>query len=152
MTEAKNMTVKNILKDHDGPLITCRPEDTIDTVATILASKRIGALPVHDGDRNLVGIISERDVVRGLAEKGNACIDLNVSDLMTADVATCQPGDTIKDVMQIMARRHIRHLPVMEDGKLLDMLSQRDVMEYRLEATELEANVLRDRVRVMGST
>jgi len=145
------MSVKNILKDHGGHLITCRPEDTIDTVATILASKKIGALPVRDADRNLVGIISERDIVRGMAEKGSACVNLKVSDLMTADVATCLPEDSIKDVMEIMARRHIRHLPVMEDGNLLDMLSQRDVMEYRLEATELEANVLRDRVRVMGS-
>ena len=86
-----------------------------------------------------------------MAEKGSASVNLKVSDLMTADVATCLPGDSIKDVMEIMARRHIRHLPVMEEGNLLDMLSQRDVMEYRLEATELEANVLRDRVRVMGS-
>jgi CBS domain-containing protein len=145
------MSVKNILKDHGGHLITCRPEDTIDTVATILASKKIGALPVRDAERNLVGIISERDVVRGMAEKGSASVNLKVRDLMTADVATCLPEDSIKDVMEIMARRHIRHLPVMEDGNLLDMLSQRDVMEYRLEATELEANVLRDRVRVMGS-
>jgi len=145
------MSVKNILKDHGGHLITCRPEDTIDTVATILASKKIGALPVREAERNLVGIISERDVVRGMAEKGSASVNLKVSDLMTADVATCLPDDSIKDVMEIMARRHIRHLPVMEEGNLLDMLSQRDVMEYRLEATELEANVLRDRVRVMGS-
>ena len=145
------MSVKNILKDHGGHLITCRPEDTIDTVATILASKKIGALPVRDAECNLVGIISERDVVRGMAEKGSASVNLKVSDLMTVDVATCLPDDSIKDVMEIMARRHIRHLPVMEEGNLLDMLSQRDVMEYRLEATELEANVLRDRVRVMGS-
>ena len=146
------MSVKNILKDHGGQLITCRPEDTIDTVATILASKKIGALPVSDSDRMLVGIISERDIVRGMAEKGSDSVNLRVRDLMTADVATCQPEDSIKDVMQIMSRRHIRHLPVLKDGQLLDMLSQRDVMEYRLEATELEANVLRDRVRVMGST
>ncbi|MBT3306130.1 MAG: CBS domain-containing protein [Alphaproteobacteria bacterium] len=146
------MSVKNILKDHGGQLITCRPEDTIDTVATILASKKIGALPVRDSDRMLVGIISERDIVRGMAEKGSDSVNLRVRDLMTADVATCQPEDSIKDVMQIMSRRHIRHLPVLKDGQLLDMLSQRDVMEYRLEATELEANVLRDRVRVMGST
>ena len=146
------MSVKNILKDHGGQLITCRPEDTIDTVATILASKKIGALPVRDSDRMLVGIISERDIVRGMAEKGSDSVNLRVRDLMTADVATCQPEDSIKDVMQIMSRRHIRHLPVLKDGQLLDMLSQRDVMEYRLEATELEANVLRDRVRVRGST
>ncbi|MBC8340019.1 MAG: CBS domain-containing protein [Rhodospirillales bacterium] len=145
------MNVESILKDHEGPPITCRPEDTVETVAGILTTNKIGALPVHDAQRKLVGIISERDVVRGLAENGSGCVNLKVSDLMTTDVATCKPSDSIKDVIKIMMRRHIRHLPVMKDGALLDILSQRDVMESRLEAKELEANVLRDRVRVMGS-
>ncbi len=145
------MSVETILKDHDGNLITCRPEDTIETVARLLTSNKIGALPVRDGDRKLVGIISERDIVRGLSEKGVAVVNLIVSDLMSPDVATCKPTDSIKDVVEIMLRRHIRHLPVVEGDDLLDILSQRDVMESRLELTELETSVLRDRVLVMGS-
>ena len=146
------MTVESILKDHKGNLTTCRPEDTIDTIAVILTSKKIGALPVRDGERKLVGIISERDIVRGLSEKGAPAIDLKVKDLMSSDVATCKPADSIKDVIEIMERRHIRHLPVVKDGELLDILSQRDVMKSRLELTELETNVLRDRVRFVGPT
>ncbi len=144
------MNVESILKDHEGQLITCRPEDTIETVAVILTSKKIGALPVRDGDRKLVGIISERDIVRGLSEKGAAVVDLTVRDLMSSDVATCRPTDSIKAVIEIMSRRHIRHLPVVENGDLLDILSQRDVMKSRLELTELETNVLRDRVRLIS--
>ncbi len=71
---------------------------------------------------------------------------------MSSDVATCKPADSIKDVIEIMERRHIRHLPVVKDGELLDILSQRDVMKSRLELTELETNVLRDRVRFVGPT
>jgi len=145
------MNVKTILKDHEGQLITCRPEDTIETIAAILTSKKIGALPVRDGKRKLVGIISERDIVRGISEKGAAAVDLIVRDLMSPDVVTCKPTDSIKDVIEIMTRRHIRHLPVVEGDDLLDILSQRDLMKSRLELTELETNVLRDRVRLMGS-
>ena len=90
------MTVESILKDHKGNLITCRPEDTIDTIAVILTSKKIGALPVRDGERKLVGIISERDIVRGLSEKGAPAIDLKVKDLMSSDVATCKPANSIR--------------------------------------------------------
>ncbi len=145
------MNVETILKDHEGQLITCRPEDTIETVAVILTSMKIGALPVRDGNRKLVGIISERDIVRGFSEKGAAVVELMVGDLMSSDVATCKPTDSIKAVIEVMSRRHIRHLPVVEDGDLLDILSQRDVMKSRLELTELETNVLRDQVRLIGS-
>lgn len=138
------MTVKLILKRHRPTLVTCRPEDSAATVAKLLTDHRIGALPVTDSSGALVGVISERDLVRGLTTKGATVLGLHARDLMTRDVATCTPKDTIKDVMLTMSRRHIRHLPVLENGKLKDMLSQRDVMQARLEETQLEVNVLRD--------
>lgn len=140
------MSVKRILEAKKIKLISCRPRDTIETVAEILTVNKIGALPVRDGEGKLIGIISERDIVRGFAEKGRAIGDSRVENLMTRDVAVCQPTDTLKTVMATMSRRHIRHLPVVENGALIGIISQRDVMAIRLEEAELETNVLRDRV------
>ena len=140
------MSVKRILEAKKIKLISCRPRDAIETVAEILTVNKIGALPVRDGEGKLIGIISERDIVRGFAEKGRAIGDLRVENLMTRDVAVCRPTDTLKSVMATMSRRHIRHLPVVENGALIGIISQRDVMAVRLEEAELETNVLRDRV------
>lgn len=138
------MTVELILKRHRAKLVTCTPDDPVATIARLLTEHRIGALPVVDAGGKLVGVISERDIVRGMAGKGTQVFTLHARDLMTRDVATCTPRDSIKDVMLTMSRRHIRHLPVMENSRLKDMLSQRDVMQARLEETQLEVNVLRD--------
>ena len=140
------MSVKRILEAKKIKLISCRPRDTIETVAEILTVNKIGALPVRDGEGKLIGIISERDIVRGFAEKGRAIGDSRVENLMTRDVAVCRPTDTLKTAMATMSRRHIRHLPVVENGTLIGIISQRDVMAIRLEEAELETNVLRDRV------
>jgi CBS domain-containing protein len=140
------MSVKRILEAKKIKLISCRPRDTIETVAEILTVNKIGALPVRDGEGKLIGIVSERDIVRGFAEKGRAIGDSRVENLMTRDVAVCRPTDTLKTVMATMSRRHIRHLPVVENGALIGIISQRDVMAIRLEEAELETNVLRDRV------
>ena len=146
------MSVKRILDAKKIELISCRPRDSIETVAGILTVNKIGALPVRDGEGALIGIISERDIVRGFSEKGRATGDLRVENLMTRDVAVCTPADSIKKVMAIMARRHIRHLPVVEDGRLIGIISQRDVMEKRLKDAELETNVLRDRALARTET
>lgn len=138
------MTVQSLLKNDRAKVVTCRPDDTVELVARLLTKNRIGAVPVIDGKGKLVGVISERDIVRGLSETPAKVADRRVKELMTADVATCRPTDHVKDVMAVMARRHIRHLPVLENGELRDMLSQRDVMISRIEQTELEVNVLRD--------
>jgi CBS domain-containing protein len=140
------MSVKRILEAKKIKLISCRPRDTIETVAEILTVNKIGALPVRDSEGKLIGIISERDIVRGFAEKGRAIGNQRVENLMTRDVAVCKPTDTLKTVMATMSRRHIRHLPVVENATLIGIISQRDVMAVRLEEAELETNVLRDRV------
>ena len=138
------MDVRMILDQKHKPLTTCRPEDTIEAAATILTANRIGAIPVRDVEGDLAGIISERDIVRGFSEHGGKVLSLRVRDLMTRNVAVCAPTDSIKEAMRMMSRRHIRHLPVVENGALCDIISQRDVMESRLQETEMEANVLRD--------
>ncbi|MDH5748333.1 MAG: CBS domain-containing protein [Rhodospirillales bacterium] len=138
------MQIREILTHNKNRLVTNRPEDTIEASAMLLSTNNIGALPVRDGDGRLVGVISERDIVRGLAEHGAKVRDLCVRDLMTRDVVTCSPADTVKHAMSLMSQRHIRHLPVMEDGVLIGMISSRDVMASRLEQTQMERNVLRD--------
>jgi len=138
------MIVKDILPGGDRDLVTIRPEDTAEMAAAMLTSNNIGAIPVRDQAGHLVGIISERDIVRNFSAKGIGIHAATVADLMTRNVATCGLTDNVKDVMRTMSRRHIRHLPVLEDGKLSAMVSLRDVMKAVLEETELERNMLWD--------
>ncbi|MEO5338093.1 MAG: CBS domain-containing protein [Magnetospirillum sp. WYHS-4] len=143
------MKVKVLIKP-DAKLVAVRPEDTVETTASLLSSNNIGAVPVRDGDGNLVGLISERDIVRGFARKGGKVLSLKVRDLMTASVITCTSSDSVKDVANVMIQRSIRHLPVVDEGELVAMISLRDVVKNRLAQTELEANVLREAVIVTG--
>lgn len=143
------MKVKDLIRS-DAKLITVRPEDTVETTAMVLSSNNIGAMPVRNKDGNLVGMVSERDIVRGFARKGIKVMELKVAQLMTTSVITCGPNDMVRDVANVMIQRNIRHLPVLEDGELIAMISLRDVMKNRLAQTELEANVLREAVIVSG--
>ena len=138
------MLVKDILGRKGVKLVTTRPKNTVEAAAALLVSNNIGALPVRDDTGKLVGVISERDVVHAFARDGGKVLSLLVEDLMTHDVVVCAPDDTVKEAMRRMARCHIRHLPVVDDGGLCGIISQRDVMEFRLEETEMERNVLRD--------
>lgn len=141
------MNVREILDAKGAKLVTVRPEDTAEAAAMLIASNNIGALPVRDAEGDLVGVLSERDIVRGFAERGGKVLEMRVSDLMTADVATCTPDDTVKSALETMKRRHIRHLPVLDDG-LVAMLSARDLMDNRLAQKEMEVDILRERAMV----
>ena len=143
------MKVQSLIS-KDAKLITVRPEDTAETTAIVLTSNNIGAVPVRAGDGTLVGLISERDIVRGFSRKGAKVLQMKVRDLMTASVITCASTDTVKEVANIMIQRNIRHLPVVDEGELVAMISLRDVMKNRLAQTELEANVLREAMIVTG--
>ncbi len=141
------MTVDKVLNKLGQDLVTCRPEDTVETFAQLLARHRIGAMPVRDFNGNLVGIVSERDIVRAFAKKGGDDIrTLNVQDIMTDRVLTVEPSDTLERARQLMTKNGVRHLPVVKDRKIVGILSIRDMLETRLEETELERNVLRDNV------
>lgn len=139
------MHIHEILDKTDRKLITARPEDTVETAASRLANNNIGACPVRDESGALVGVLSERDIVRAFAEKGGKVTLLRVRDLMTRDVAVCRPADTVREAKELMTRRHIRHLPVVDgDGGVIAMLSMRDIIECSLEQAQMEMNVLRD--------
>ncbi len=138
------MNVEQLLKKKGERLVTNRPEDTLEAAAQLLSVNNIGALPVRDAEGRLVGMLSERDVVRRVADKGARALSLTVGDVMSRDVATCTPTDSVKSVMETMSRRHIRHVPVIEGTDLIGVISQRDVMRSILDETQLEMNVLRD--------
>jgi CBS domain-containing protein len=109
-----------------------------------LKIERVGAMPVSEDGKTLVGIISERDVAYGFAVQGSALTTLRVADLMTASVVTCSPTDTIAHVARVMTQRRIRHLPVIDHDRLVGLISIGDVLKHRLSEIELEADVLRD--------
>lgn len=140
------MQIDSILQSKDHALVTCRPEDTIDAAAALLYGNHIGALPVRDREGELVGVISERDVMCGFAVHGSYVQHLRVGELMTRDVVTCAPTESISKAMQKMRQHSIRHLPVVDDGKLVGIISLRDMLAAQLQETTLEVRVLRDNV------
>ncbi|WP_428246162.1 CBS domain-containing protein [Ferrovibrio sp.] len=137
------MSVAMILKDKGGGMVSARPEDTVAAVCRLLAGHGIGAVLVLNPDGGIAGILSERDVVRGLAQYGTGLLERTADTLMTRNVMVCSPADTVEDVMHVMTKRRIRHLPVVEEGRLVGMISIGDVVKRRIAATELEAEALR---------
>jgi len=144
------MLVSDLLKIKGHSTMTVRPTESIQAFSARLKLERVGAMPVSDDGKMLVGIISERDVAHGFATHGGALVNMKVSDLMTSGVITCAPGDTIMQVARLMGKRRIRHLPVVEHGQLVGLVSIGDVLNHRLGEMELEADVLRDLAIVRG--
>jgi CBS domain-containing protein len=138
------MKVSDILGSKGNAVTTIRPEAKISTVVRRLKLEGIGAMVVSEDSVQVVGIISERDIVRGLAEDGADLLEKRVLDLMTSPVKTCTLDAKIKEIMAVMTRSRIRHLPVVEDSRLVGIISIGDVVKNRLEEVELEADVLRD--------
>ncbi len=140
------MQVRDILAAKDRRVITIRPDATIATAVHRLALEQVGALVVSEDDATIAGILSERDVVRALAEEGPDVMATGrrVAQLMTRNVSTCTPDDKVKAVMAEMTRRRFRHVPVLEEGRLAGLVSIGDVVKSRLEEMELETGVLRD--------
>jgi CBS domain-containing protein len=138
------MKVSDILGSKGNAVATIRPEAKISTVVRRLKLEGIGAMVVSEDSVQVVGIISERDIVRGLVEDGADLLEKRVLDLMTSPVKTCTLDANIKEIMAVMTRSRIRHLPVVEDSRLVGIISIGDVVKNRLEEVELEADVLRD--------
>ena len=138
------MTVQNILNEKGTKVATVRPHETIGTLVHKLKLENIGSVVVSQDGKRVDGIISERDIVRGLAAHGTELLAMRVDKLMIRDVLTCAPEDSVKDVMQTMTSRRVRHLPVVEKGKMVGVVSIGDVVKDRLQDVEMEARVLRD--------
>ena len=136
------MIVAQILASKGRDVATTSPEKAISEVATDLAKRRIGALVVTERSR-LIGIVSERDVVKALGLNGPGILGDPVGSIMTRDVVTCREWEKINTVMARMTQRRFRHLPVVEDGDLLGIVSIGDVVKARIEQVEFEADELR---------
>ncbi len=133
------MSVSQILGVKGRNVYTVRPTDTVEAVAKLLGEKRIGAVVVTDDFGRIAGIVSERDVVRHIASDGAVALKQQASNVMTSNVHTCKDGDSEQELMVLMTERRIRHLPVVNDGKLAGMISIGDVVKFRIEAIEREA-------------
>lgn len=136
------MNVAEILAKKGSDVVTVRPDDPISVVVDVLAMRRFGALVVSSDGSSVDGIISERDIVRGLSTVTTGLRDLLVSSLMTAPVKTCVGADSIGELMEVMTEHRIRHLPVEEDGALVGMISIGDVVKWRVNELEEEARHL----------
>ena len=138
------MTVKAILSRKGGDVVTIAPTATLAAAVKLLAERRIGAIVITGPEDRVAGILSERDIVRTLAERGPAALDDNVAAVMTRKVMTCAEADTIAALMERMTVGKFRHLPVVEQGKLVGVISIGDVVKYRLGEIEGESNALRE--------
>jgi CBS domain-containing protein len=137
------MTVARIINEKGRDVVTVEPAASLADIVQILAEKRIGAVVVVERGA-IRGIISERDIVRALAKHAGDALRKLATDCMTAKVVTCEPAETIHDVMQKMTTGRFRHLPVVEDGRLAGIVSIGDVVKRRIEDVEREADQIRE--------
>jgi CBS domain-containing protein len=141
------MIVKAILSAKGRDVISIEPTATLETAVRTLAEHKIGALLVLGPDRRVIGILSERDIVRVLAEGGAGVLAQPLSQVMTRKVVTCSEADTVGVLMELMTRGKFRHLPVVEGDQLIGLVSIGDVVKHRLQEMEQESAALRDYIQ-----
>lgn len=140
------MNVETILSTKGTKVETITPETLVGEAAKIMKRARIGALVVSDDGSNVLGILSERDIVSAMAEptKRTGLVDKPANSLMTRDVLTCAPEDTVQKCMAVMTEHRVRHLPVVQEDRMIGLISIGDVVKNRLEELESEAGFLRE--------
>lgn len=135
------MKISDILRHKGSSVVTIAPAESVRDLLTRLAAHNVGALVVADGE-HVVGIISERDIVRRLNERGAAILDLAVSELMTSSVISCSSDDDVDSIAGGMTELHIRHMPVLNDGRLAGIVSIGDVVAGRIRQLEQDRSQL----------
>ena len=142
------MLVSQILKSKsDDGVVTVPPGTTVAQAAEMLSSRRIGAVVISSDGKILAGILSERDVVRELGRRGASCLTEAVEGIMTARVVTCRRDDRADDVLQTMTDGRFRHLPVVEDGQMIGLISIGDVVKARLSELSMEKDALEGMIK-----
>lgn len=136
------MTIAAILGGKGHDIVSISGDRSVADAVSLLATKRIGALPVMNGDR-VVGIFSERDVIYCLARDGAATLDKLVSEVMTASPITAAPGDSVLEALALMTKRRIRHLPVIDGGRCVGFVSIGDLVKHRIDRIEADAEAMR---------
>ena len=140
------MTIAVILGDKGHDVVSIDAALSVGDAVTLLAERRIGAVPVTEGG-DVVGVFSERDVIRLLADGGLAALDTPVRDAMTAPAMTVSPGEPVLGALSLMTRRRIRHLPVIDGGALIGIVSIGDLVKHRIDRIESEAAAMRDYIQ-----
>jgi len=136
------MKLVELIKGKQKEIIQIGADRTIAEAANTIAQNKIGALLVDDGAGTIVGILPERDIVRGMSQHGANLHDVKVSELMTSDLIRCAPGDTVNEAMAMMTDRRIRHLPVFEGEQLVGFISIGDLVKCRMLEVQSEAEAL----------
>jgi CBS domain-containing protein len=142
------MSIADILRDKGHEVVKLRMSDTVQTAVRKLAEHRIGALVVEDAKMHVAGVFSERDFVEAVSREGAKALDRTVDTLMSTPVISCRSADRIEAVMATMTKARIRHMPVIEDGHMVGIVSIGDLVKHRLDEKALEANVLLDLTRM----
>ena len=135
------MRIADVLRGKGSAVATVEPSASVGDLVAALAEHNVGALPVLEAGR-LVGIVSERDVVRRLHLGGSGLLQLRVAEIMSTSVTTCEPGDKIEDLARIMTERRFRHMPVIEKGELVGIVSIGDLVKARIDLLETEREQL----------
>ncbi len=144
------MLVSTVLADKGGKVYTIHPDKVVSEVARELRERNIGAAVVTSLWGKVQGIISERDIVYGIAKHGDAALGLQVEELMTAPAPKCKKSDELADIMALMTHHRVRHVVVLEGDELAGIVSIGDVLKNQLDETQLEVRVLRDYARAIG--
>jgi len=140
------MTIARVIAGRDRQIFSCQAGATVEEAARILSDKRIGALPVLKGGR-LVGIFSERDLLYSVAKNGAPALIRRVSEVMTTPAITVAPGTTVLEALALMTKRRIRHLPVEDGSALVGFVSIGDLVKYRIDLAEAEAEQMREYIQ-----
>jgi CBS domain-containing protein len=140
------MTVGRLIEGRDTAIVTCDATTSVRDAVALLAERKIGALPVLDGGA-VAGIFSERDVIYRLSEEGPALLDRQVREVMTTPAMTVDPETQILTALSLMTRRRVRHLPVLRDGRMVGFVSIGDLVKYRIDRIENEAEALREYIQ-----
>jgi CBS domain-containing protein len=137
------MSIARIIAEREQDVVSCSPETSVQQAARLLAERRIGALPVMQ-DGQVIGIFSERDLLYCIANEGEAALSREVSSVMTAPAITIDPATDPEEALALMTRRRIRHLPVVDGGRMIYFLSIGDIVKHRVEVIEGEARQMRE--------
>jgi CBS domain-containing protein len=137
------MLISEVLEAKGDLVFTAAPSETVGAVAAMLFARRVGAMVVVEGDRQVTGIVAERDIVRMVAEDGGEGLSRTVAECMTRDVVFAEPSDTVDSLLERMTDRRFRHMPVCLDGRLVGIVSIGDLVKSKIAATVAEAEGLR---------
>ncbi|MEA3410426.1 MAG: CBS domain-containing protein [Pseudomonadota bacterium] len=138
------MKISQVLREKGDYVAAIAQEDSVADALNLLVEKKIGAVVAEDGDGRISGVLSERDIIFGLSTYGESVLEKRVSELMSPQLHTCAPGDTMFKAMSMMTGRRVRHIPIVEEGELKGIVSVGDVVKARIAEIEQEAEALRE--------